>query len=203
MKVEGDPLGSCLLEGKHVRLEPLKKEHFEPLVLAAQGYDWPWLSADLSSSSGMTKWIDHALSLASKVEELPFVVYTKSNNQVIGSTRYMDIQPENKVVEIGGTWYSKELWGTVVNPECKYLLLLHAFEDWRAIRVQLKTDIRNLHSQNAIMKLGAKFEGRLRNHRFRRDGSIRDSMMYSVTAEEWPGVKASLEARISSYTATA
>lgn len=164
--------------------------------MAAQGFDWPLLSFDLSSGPGLSKWIDHTLALLSKGEELPFVVYAKSNNQIIGSTRYMDIQSENKVVEIGGTWYSRNQWGTVVNPECKYLLLRHAFENWGAIRVQLKTDNKNLHSQRAILKLGAKFEGRLRNHRFRRDGSIRDSMMYSIIAEEWPSVKASLEARI-------
>ena len=200
MNFEIGSLGPSLLEGKYVRLEPLGKEHFQSLLHAAQGYEWPWLYADLSSPDDLKKWIDHTLTLLTNGEEFPFVVYAKSNNQVIGSTRYMEIQPENKVVEIGGTWYTKDLWGAVVNPECKYLLLHHAFEDWGAIRVQLKTDNKNLHSQNAILKLGAKFEGRLRNHRFRRDGSIRDSMMYSITKEEWPSLK-SLEDRISSFKA--
>jgi RimJ/RimL family protein N-acetyltransferase len=89
------------------------------------------------------------------------------------------------------------VWGTVVNPECKFLLLRHAFEDWNAVRVQLKTDNNNVHSQNAILKLGAKFEGRLRNHRIRRDGSTGDSMIYSITDREWrEGIKESLRKRI-------
>ena len=90
-------------------------------------------------------------------------------------------------VEIGGTWYTSEVWGTVVNPECKFLMLRHAFEDWNAVRVQLKTDDNNVHSQNAILKLGAKFEGRLRNHRIRQDGAVGDSMMYSITERRVEG----------------
>ena len=101
----------------------------------------------------------------------------------------MDIRHAAKGVEIGWTWYSPSVWGTKVNPEAKLLLLEHAFEDWEAIRVQLKTDHNNKHSQNAILKLGAKFEGQLRNHIIRRDGTIRHSMMYSITKEEWPAVK--------------
>jgi RimJ/RimL family protein N-acetyltransferase len=111
----------------------------------------------------------------------------------------MDIQPSHKGVEVGGTWYSPSAQGTVVNPECKLLLLKHAFEDWGAARVQLKTDVKNARSQRAILKMGAKFEGKLRNHRIRRDGTLRDTMMYSITSEEWPEVKAGLEDRISSY----
>ncbi len=111
----------------------------------------------------------------------------------------MDTQPKSKATEIGWTWYSPKVWGTVVNPECKYLLLEHAFEEWGAIRIQLKTDNMNIHSQEAILKLGAKFEGRLRNHRFRRDGTIRDTMMYSIIREEWPEVKSSLNKRIESF----
>jgi RimJ/RimL family protein N-acetyltransferase len=111
----------------------------------------------------------------------------------------MDVRVAQKGLEIGWTWYSSSVWGTVVNPECKFLLLQHAFEDWGAVRVQLKTDSSNVHSQNAILKLGAKFEGRLRNHRLRLDGSTGDTMMYSITSEEWhAGVKAALESRIAS-----
>ena len=101
-----------------------------------------------------------------------------------------------EATEIGWTWYSPSVWGTVLNPECKLLLLAHAFEDWGAVRVQLKTDNNNLRSQRAILKLGAKYEGRLRHHRFRADGTLRDTMMYSILREEWAGVKVSLLARI-------
>ena len=154
------------------------------------------MSKDLSTKRSVNEWISDALQAQSRGEEYAFVV--KYQNKIVGSTRYMDIQPKSKAAEIGWTWYTKLVWGTVVNPECKFLLLRHTFEDWGAIRVQLKTDINNLHSQKAILKLGAKFEGRLRNHRFRRDGSIRDSMMYSITSEEWPIVKEGLLHRITS-----
>jgi len=149
---------------------------------------------DLSTKRPVDEWISDALQAQSRGEEYAFVV--KYLNEIVGSTRYMDIRPENKGAEIGWTWYNKAVWGTAVNPECKFLLLRHAFEDWRAIRVQLKTDVNNLHSQKAILKLGAKFEGRLRNHRFRRNGSIRDTMMYSITSGEWPLVKEGLSRRI-------
>ena len=118
---------------------------------------------------------------------------------MVGSTSYLDVAPKRKIAEIGSTWYSSDVQGTVVNPECKYLLLKHAFEEWGAIRVQLGTDVKNVHSQRAILKLGAKFEGRLRNHGIRPDGSIRDSMLYSIISEEWPAVKKGLEARIESF----
>ena len=107
--------------------------------------------------------------------------------------------PLSATVEIGSTWYSLDSQGTVVNPECKCLLLKHAFEDWGAIRVQLGTDANNVHSQRAILKLGAKFEGRLRNHGFRQDGSIRDTMLYSIISSEWPTVKKGLEARMENF----
>ena len=187
-------LGPCVLEGKHVRLEPLQTSDASALLEAAKTSDWTWISAELNTEKSMDKWISESLQSESQGESFVFVVIFQG--KIVGSTRYMDVQPESKGVEIGWTWYSRSVWGTVVNPECKFLLLRHAFEDWGAIRVQLKTDSKNLHSQNAILKLGARFEGRLRNHRFRRDGSIRDTMMYSITNEEWALVKEGLLKRI-------
>jgi ribosomal-protein-alanine N-acetyltransferase len=108
----------------------------------------------------------------------------------------LDIRPEHRGLEIGFTWIGKPYHGTQVNPECKYLLLRHAFDDQQAIRVQLKTDLRNLQSQRAIEKLGAVREGVLRKQMIRPDGYLRDTVMYSVTAEEWPGVRARLEERL-------
>jgi RimJ/RimL family protein N-acetyltransferase len=187
-------LGPCVLDGRYVRLEPLLSSHADAILEAGKGSEWTWMSKDLSTKRSVDEWISDALQAQSRGEEYAFVV--KYQNKVVGSTRYMDIQPKSKGAEIGWTWYTKLVWGTVVNPECKFLLLRHAFEDWGAIRVQLKTDNNNLHSQKAILKLGAKFEGRLRNHRFRRDGSIRDTMMYSITSEEWPIIKEGLSHRI-------
>lgn len=135
-------------------------------------------------------------------EAYAFAVFRRRDNLVIGSTSYFGVAPKRKIAEIGYTWYLPEVWGTVVNPECKLLLLRHAFEDWDAIRVQLGTDSNNVHSQRAILKLGAKFEGRLRNHGFRHDGSIRDTMLYSIISSEWPAVKKGLEARIENFSRT-
>jgi len=176
-------------------------EHLESLVTAAQDSDWSWLSIDGTSKDQMQGWIADALLAQEKGTEYPFVVRNIATDAVVGSTRYMDVRPAQRGVEVGWTWYSSRKWGTVVNPECKLLLLEHAFEDWGAIRVQLKTDNNNVHSQRAILKLGARFEGTLRNHRVRRDGSRGDSMMYSITAEDWEnGVKQNLLTRLKSFT---
>ena len=158
---QGQELGPCVLEGETVRLEPLNLDHAQSLVEAGKGFDWAWLSRELSSLDSMQEWITETLRSQQTGQEYPFAVCHKNQNKVVGSTRYMDIQSASKGVEIGWTWYSPSVWGTAVNPEAKLLLLQHAFEDWGAIRVQLKTDHMNKHSQNAILKLGAKFEGQL------------------------------------------
>lgn len=193
-------LGPCVLEGSHVRLEPLRASDAPGLLAAAQDSDWTWMSMDARTEERMMQWIDIALKAQEKGTEFPFTVFRKGDGQILGGTRYMDVRPVQRGLEIGATWYPSSVWGTVVNPECKFLLLRHAFEDWGAIRVQLKTDSNNVHSQRAILKLGAKFEGRLRNHRVRQDGTPGDSMMYSITSEEWvTSVKQSLSARVASF----
>jgi RimJ/RimL family protein N-acetyltransferase len=160
------------------------------------------MSMDARTKETMAEWIAVALRAQERGTEYPFTVFRRDDHSVIGSTRYMDVRPAHRGVEIGGTWYTSKVWGTVVNPECKFLLLRHAFEDWNAVRVQLKTDNNNLHSQKAILKLGAKYEGRLRNHRVRQDGSSGDTMMYSITDGEWRGsIKESLQKRIDDLTA--
>jgi RimJ/RimL family protein N-acetyltransferase len=156
------------------------------------------MSALPVTAESMEAWIAEALEAQDRGLEYPFTVIQTPGGRVVGSTRYMDVQAASKGVEIGWTWYAPETWGTVVNPEAKFLLLRHAFEEWGAIRVQLKTDLKNLRSQAAIKKLGAKEEGVLRRHRFRRDGTIRDSVIFSIIREEWPAVKAALEERIGS-----
>ncbi len=190
-------LGPVTLSGKHIRLEPLSRDHAGALLAAAQAPEiWTWMSAQPVTPEAMAAWIAEALEAQDRGLEYPFVVVHLASDRVVGSTRYLDVQAASKGVEIGWTWYAPETWGTVVNPEAKFLLLRHAFEAWGAIRVQLKTDLKNLRSQAAIKKLGAKEEGVLRRHRFRRDGTIRDSVIYSIIREEWPAVKAALEERI-------
>jgi len=144
----------------------------------------------------MERWLERAMEAESQGREYPFVVVRLEDNRVIGSTRYLDVQEADRNVEIGWTWYAPDAWGGVVNPEAKYLLMRHAFDDWRAIRLALKTDINNLHSQAAIKKLGARYEGTLRNQRIRLDGSYRDTVVFSVIESEWPQVKARLEQRL-------
>ncbi len=193
-------LGPMVLEGRYVRLEPLDMVHLESLVTAAQDSDWSWMSVDGKSGLAMKLWIGDALRMQEAGAERAFAVRLKKDGKIVGSTRYMDIRPSNKGVEIGSTWYSSRVWATAVNPECKFLLIQYAFEGWGAIRVQLKTDDKNVHSQRAILKLGAKYEGRLRNHRIRRDGSHGDTMMYSITVDEWKGgVKDALRLRIDAF----
>ena len=190
-------LGPVTLNGDYVRLEPMRLEHASPLLEAGRStVIWEWMPARPRTPETMDAWVKKALLAESQGREYPFVVVRLHDERVIGSTRYLDVQEDDRTVEIGWTWYSPEEWGGVVNPEAKYLLMRHAFEDWHAIRVALKTDVKNLHSQAAIKKLGAKFEGTLRNQRIRPDGSYRDTVIFSVVESEWPAVKRELEQRI-------
>jgi RimJ/RimL family protein N-acetyltransferase len=190
-------LGPVTLSGKHIGLEPLSRDHAGALLAVAQAPQiWTWMSALPVTPESMEAWVAEALQAQDRGLEYPFTVVRLADGRVVGSTRYIDVQADSKGVEIGWTWYAPDTWGTVVNPEAKFLLLRHAFEEWGAIRVQLKTDLKNLRSQAAIKKLGAKEEGILRSHRFRRDGTIRDSVMFSIIREEWPAVKKALEHRL-------
>jgi RimJ/RimL family protein N-acetyltransferase len=128
-----------------------------------------------------------------KGTDLPFAVVLRETGLAIGMTRYMDIQPENRALEVGGTWYTPAFQRTAVNTECKYLLMQYAFETLKYIRVQIKTDLRNERSQRAIERIGALREGVLRNHMILPDGAVRSSVYYSVLIEEWPIIKQRLE----------
>jgi RimJ/RimL family protein N-acetyltransferase len=191
------PLGPITLTGEHIRLEPMRRLHGPALLEAGRDQAiWSWMPARPLTAESMDRWLEKAVQAESQGREYPFVVIRLADNRVIGSTRYLDVQADDRAVEIGWTWYSPDSWGGVVNPEAKYLLMRHAFDDWHAIRVALKTDINNLHSQAAIKKLGARYEGTLRNQRIRPDGSYRDTVIFSVIESEWPTVKASLEERL-------
>ena len=147
----------------------------------------------------MRNWVLDILSRAEKGTDLPFAVIHLASGRVAGATRYLNIMPKDRGLEIGGTWYGTDFQRTPVNTECKYLLMAHAFETLKCIRVQLKTDKRNERSQKAIERLGAKKEGILRNHMILLDGKYRDSVFYSILDAEWADVKKNLEEMMAKY----
>ena len=183
------------LMGNWVRLEPLSLEHVPGL--AAIGLDdsiWQYMPYGLMhNEADIRGWVLGILKLASEGSDVPFAVIDLGSNCVAGATRYMEIRPHHRGLEIGGTWYGAAYRRTRVNTESKYLLLQHAFETLHCIRVQLKTDSRNERSQRAIERLGAVREGLLRNHLILPDGHVRDSIYYSILDSEWPAVKIRLE----------
>jgi RimJ/RimL family protein N-acetyltransferase len=181
------------LEGQRVRLEPLDESHVAGLA-AAGAYPEIWQYYPFTSG-GLDGYAGYALREKEKSPEaqLCLVVIDKENGSVCGCTGFLDIQPANRSLEIGGTWYTPSVWRTRVNSECKYLMMCHAFDELKAIRISLKTDSRNLRSQAAIERLGAKREGVLRNHILYPDGYRRASVYFSVIEEEWPQVKTRLE----------
>lgn len=187
-----------VLEGAAVRLEPLEEAHVEGLYAAAQDADtWRYMASDPSvSHEKMGAWVAAALAARTAGDAQPFAIVERAGGQVVGSTRYFDISAHDRHLEIGHTWLAAAVRRTRVNTECKYLLLRHAFEELGAIRVQLKTDRRNERSQRAIERLGAVREGILRKQMILESGYVRDTVMYSITDDEWPAVKAGLEARL-------
>jgi N-acetyltransferase len=188
----------CILTGKIVRLEPLQAKHAEDLFLAGQEREmWLYMSTNPSvSREAMAQWIAETLRLQQAGECLPFAIIDLATGRAIGSTRYLAIVPKDYGLEIGWTWLDPAVRRSGVNTECKYLLLTHAFEVLQAIRVQLKTDSRNLRSQTAIERIGGIKEGVLRNHMIMPDGYRRHTVYYSILDSEWPTVKAGLEAKM-------
>jgi RimJ/RimL family protein N-acetyltransferase len=184
-----------VLTGKHVRLEPLAEKHIPGLAEIGVGQTfWDFMVyGDIATVEDMRGWVQDILSRAEKGTDLPFVAIHLASGRVAGASRYLNIMPKDRGLEIGGTWYGLEFQRTQVNTECKYLLLQHAFETLDCIRVQLKTDSRNQRSQKAIERIGAVKEGILRNHMILPDGRIRDSVFYSILDTEWPEVKNKLE----------
>jgi RimJ/RimL family protein N-acetyltransferase len=158
---------------------------------------WAYIPyAPVRSEADMRAWVRDMLARQARGGDLPLAVMDLATGRAIGATRYLDIQPAHRAVEIGGSWYGRAYQRTAVNTESKYLLLRHAFETLGCLRVQFKTDLRNERSQRAIERLGAVREGVLRHNLIMPDGHVRDSIYYSILAEEWPAVKARLEARL-------
>jgi len=183
------------LSGTRVRLEPLNESHIPDLVaLGSDPTIWTHLPFDGSNAAKLTRELGIALVNRVQGSQYPFAILEQESNRIIGSTRLFDIFPEHKKLEIGWTWYAKDAWGKGFNTECKLLLLRYCFETLQANRVQLKTRKTNLRSQAAILKIGASYEGLLRNDRVMPDGSIRDTMVYSIILEEWPKVESLLYA---------
>ncbi|WHZ01347.1 GNAT family protein [Neobacillus sp. YX16] len=177
------------LKGETVTLLPISFEHIDGLWEAAKPDEiWTYMATTVRSKAEMEQMIASAIQKREKGTEYTFTIINQED-KIIGSTRYLDISPENNSLEIGSTWYHPDSWRTRVNTECKYLLLQHAFESWKVRRVQLKTDSRNLRSQKAIERIGALKEGTLRKDRKISGGYIRDTVFYSILDNEWETVK--------------
>lgn len=196
-----DWISPITLTGKHVRLEPMTEAHIAGLAEIGIGQNfWDFmLYGDIKTESDMRNWVLDILNRAAKGTDLPFVAIHLASGRVAGATRYLNIMPKDRGLEIGGTWYGLDFQRTPVNTECKYLLLTHAFETLKCIRVQLKTDARNERSQKAIERIGATKEGILRNHMILPDGRFRDSVFYSILDSEWAEVKRNLEVLMAKY----
>jgi N-acetyltransferase len=200
-----------VLEGRHVRLEPLELGHADALLAVARGpretYGFTTVPAD---EPAMLRYIETALRDQEAGRTLPFATLARATGRAVGSTRFLNIEfwpwpPGNPnqrgedrpdAVEIGATWLGAAAQRTAINTEAKLLMLTHAFEDWRAHRVSLMTDARNERSRDAILRLGARFDGVLRAARPATDGAIRDTAAFSILESEWPMVRRRLQSRL-------
>ncbi len=182
------------LEGELVKLVPMQTEHKEALVSAASdGKLWELWYTSVPSPETIGSYMDIAFSEQKADRALPFVIIDKKTDTVVGCSRYLNADAKNRRVEIGATWYAERVQRTGVNTECKYLLLKHAFEVLDCIAVEFRTHFHNFPSRNAILRLGAKQEGILRNHRIGENGVIRDTVLFSILDSEWNSVKTSLK----------
>ena len=190
-------LNETTLLGKNIRLEPLRAEHAHELNEASADGDLfdLWFTS-VPRKDQMAAFIDTALEHQGEDKSLPFVVRELKSGKLIGSTRFLNAESQNRRLEIGHTWYSKSWQGTLVNKECKLLLLEYAFEELQCIAVEFRTHFHNWPSRRAIESLGAKMDGVLRNHRIDAQGLLRDTVVYSIINQEWPTVKFALEHKL-------
>src|SRR6202158_4249780 len=188
-----------VLEGQHVRLEPLAKEHLPELARVGLDVElWRWIPVPVRTAEELAEYIETALEEQKRGVSLPFALIEKATGRAIGSTRYGNIDRTHHRVEIGWTWVAREWQRSAVNTEAKYLLLRHAFETLGCIRVELKTDSLNEKSRAAILRIGAKEEGIFRNHMITSSGRLRHSVYFSIVNSEWSAVKARLESKLNS-----
>ncbi|MBC3936909.1 GNAT family N-acetyltransferase [Undibacterium rugosum] len=182
------------LQGQHISLEPLNESHLDDIrAAAADGELWKLFFTSVPRPDQVSQWLATALEMQQQQRALPFAVRDNQSGKIIGSTRYCNIEHTHQRVEIGYTWYARSAQRSGVNTECKHLLLRHAFEVWQCIAVEFRTDWFNRRSQAAIERLGAKRDGVLRNHMILPDGRIRDTVVYSILRNEWPGVSQNLQ----------
>lgn len=192
------PPSPLTLAGQYVTLEPLQLKHEDALIAAASdGNLWNLWFTSIPSPLTTNQYIETALVEQTQGKSLPFVVVRNSDQKIVGTTRYMNIEAMVRRLEIGSTWYAQNAQRTPVNTECKFLLLQHAFESLSCIAVEFRTNWFNEKSRNAILRLGAKQDGVLRNHRTLADGTYRDTVVFSILNSEWPGVKRNLMYRLS------
>lgn len=185
------------LEGAHVRLVPLTLEHLPALAeIAFDPELWRWTGSRVESPDDLRAYVEEALQMQARGAALPFATTLRDSGQVVGSTRFGNIELQHKRVEIGWTWIARPWQRSAVNTEAKYLMLRHAFEALDCNRVELKTDVLNERSRAAILRLGAKQEGILRQHMIAPGGRVRDTVYFSIVREEWPAVKAELERKM-------
>lgn len=194
----GWPEARARLEGSLVVLEPLERRHADDLWTAARDGDvWTWLSVDAAASrEAFDGWLEAAVREADEGVSVPYATVWKADARAIGSTRFLELRPEHRRIEIGWTWLASSYWRSGANVEAKLLMFAHAFDRLGCRRVELKTDARNARSRAAMAALPARFEGVLRKHMVVRDGAPRDSAYYSVVDDEWPSVRANLERRL-------
>lgn len=188
------------LEGRLVRLDPLRREHHG--ALCAVGLDpelWRWTGGHVDSADEMQGYIERALERQANGSVLPFATVERASGRVIGSTRFAHFEPEDRRVEIGWTWVARPWQRTGINVEAKYLMLRHAFETVRLNRVELMTDVLNAVSRKAIAGIGATEEGVLRRHMVTSRGRVRDTVVFSIVVDEWPAVRDRLEKRLAAH----
>jgi RimJ/RimL family protein N-acetyltransferase len=185
------------LRGTHVTLEPLSREHEDGIrAAAADGELWQLWYTSVPAPDRTAAWLDAALDMRERLGALPFAVRHNGSGDIVGSTRYFNVDAANRRLEIGHTWYARRVQRTAVNTECKLLLLTHAFEALGCIAVEFRTHWFNHASRAAIARLGAKQDGVLRSHQIMPDGSRRDTVVFSIIDGEWPAVRQHLAHRL-------
>ena len=185
------------LAGRHATLEPLAREHAAALAAAAaDGELWRLWYTSIPAPATTAAWIDAALAMRERQGAMPFVVRDNATGEVVGSTRYFNVEAAHRRLEIGHTWYAQRVQRTAINTECKLLLLAHAFETLDCIAVEFRTSFFNFPSRRAIERLGAKQDGILRSHQLLPDGSLRDTVVFSIIRGEWPAVKRNLDFKL-------
>jgi len=188
-----------MLEGTHVRLEPLRPDHAGKLWEIAKDHLhelFQWIPYRLESLEDFRVFNRHVMDEQKRGLTVPFATFERNSGDIVGTTRFMNMDMPNRKVEIGSTWIAPPWQRTAVNTEAKYLMLRHAFEVWNCLRVELKTDSMNQRSRMAILRLGAKEEGTLRKHMVTWNGRQRDSVYFSILDTEWPEVKTRLEQKM-------